>query len=140
LGKSDETLHPTMKFEKKYKFETWNNWNDIIHTSSLDFYTQFHFYPNYLLANFHTFSQIDFIANIRPDMKANVIKHNEPVEPDEEIGIGLFTDKVCGFELQFCYEDEMSDKEFILIYDDEPDEDEEDDFPVEVLPVEVAEA
>ena len=129
-----------MKFEKQYKFETWNEWNHIIHFSAKDFFEQFHFYPNYLLANHYTFSQIDFIANIRPDI--NVYETDEStgkdylMDKEKGIGIGTFTDKDCGFEIQFCYDDEMTDEDFNLIYDDEPDEDDE-TVPTENTPSEL---
>ena len=130
-----------MKFEKQYKFETWNEWDHIIHISAEDFFNQFHFYPNYLLGNQHTFSQIDFIANMRPDMdiyKVEELTGKEyVVEKEKQTGIGIFTDKQCGFEIQFCIEEELADKEFNLIYDDEPDEDDE-DVPIENTPSELA--
>jgi len=105
-----------MKFEKKYIFKTWNDWNHIIAFSVEDFSSHFHLYPNYLLANDYTLSQIDFIASIRPNINPKMI--------------GTFTSKEKGYEALFCIENMLLDKEFILVYDDESDE----DTPIEDIP------
>ena len=51
-------------------------------------------------------------------------------------GIGILIDKQYGFEIQFCIDEELADKEFNLIYDDEPDGDDE-DVPIENIPTEL---
>ena len=114
-----------MKFEKKYLFKTWNDWNHAIAFSSEDFYSQFHYYPNYLLANDYTLSQIDFIASIRPDISPNKI--------------GSFSNEEKGYDISFCIENELLNKEFTLVFDDEADKDAPivnlpKSYPVRVLP------
>jgi hypothetical protein len=131
-----------MKFEKKYKFETWNDWNDIISNSSQDFFNHFGCYPGILEANCHTFSQIDFICNINKEHGENVYEVDEKTGEKEylllsgkEVSVNIF--KCDNYEIAFAFDEKLEDKEFILTYDDEPDDD--DDIPVVDLPVEMAE-
>lgn len=137
----ESKLNTKMQFKKQYTFETWNGWNDTICHSSQDFFNVFGFYPNILEANRHTFSQIDFICNINKQHTEKIYKADEitgekdySLRKGEEVSIAAFyTDK---YQIEFAWDDDLKDKEFVLFYEDESDDDDE-DTPVETTPSEL---
>ena len=129
-----------MNFEKKYLFNNWNDWNHTIFESAEDFQEVYGYSPNILLANNYTFSQIDFIANINPDIGKDVSREDDvtgvkefALEIGEDFGISSFQSD--HHDIAFCLDHDLLDKEFILIYDDEPEDDdsEGDDVPIDEL-------
>ena len=122
-----------MEFSKKYEFVNWNDWDHCVAYSIKDFYRIYKLYPNILLANRHTHSQIEFITAIIEEKKNNL----HPVV-DESIGnyldsivsgndesgpITSFSDDNCDLVFAIATEPELNDKEFVLLYDDEPEDD-----------------
>jgi len=122
-----------MKFEKVYSIEDgkWTRWSNTIADAIKDFCSVYTFYPNILEANDHTFSQFDFLANINPVDRQRVIREEDilgirfKVLPDETENIYLncfdFSNKA---DIDFAVDHHLADKEFRLVYDDEPEWDE----------------
>ncbi len=122
-----------MKQEKKYTITLWEEWNKTISDAIDDFFQSFLNYPIIIQANEHTFSQFDFLINIKPgerDRVTHIDEHTNksmPIPEDEFIEITSFTCNNCN--LDFSLLEELSDKEFLLVYDSEPDwEDGNDDI------------
>lgn len=128
-----------MKFEKNYLLSTWNEWNHIIDASAKDFFADFGYHPHLLLANEFTFSQINFIANINHRVGEKVYKVDETtgekeylLDSGKEVIVNIF--KNGNVEIVFCYDFELQDREFTLIYDDEAEWDSENnDTPINNL-------
>jgi len=120
-----------MKLEKKYSIKEgeWTKWSDTLASSINDFYKTYTFYPNILEANDHTLSQFDFLTNVRPDERLRVSGKDDisgitklPAET-EEIKLNSFSFYDAA-DLDFAVDNQLADKEFRLIYDDEPEWDE----------------
>ena len=122
-----------MKFEKVYsiKKDEWMKWSDTIAAAIRDFCSVYTFYPNILEANDHTLSQFDFLTNINPVDRQRVIREADisgirfKVLPDETENILLnsfnFGKKA---DIEFAVDNHLAEKEFRLVYDDEPEWDE----------------
>ena len=132
-----------MKVEKIYliKEGEWTKWNHTLAEAINDFYRVYVFYPNILAANDYTFSQFDFLTNVRPDerqyvsCKDDITGLKKLPKENEEIKLSSFSyDEKA--DLDFAIDNQLADKEFRLVYDDDPDWDEpekpvycpEDDF------------
>ncbi|MEI8203314.1 MAG: hypothetical protein WCH34_09900 [Bacteroidota bacterium] len=114
-----------MQQQKKYTIVLWEQWNKTISDAIDDFYETFLNYPTIMEANSHTYSQFDFLINIIPDELGRVEHRDEltnqvlPISEDEYVEISSFSNKHCS--LDFAVFEEHEDREFLLIYDDEPD-------------------
>lgn len=104
-----------------------------------NFYNQYSQYPNIFEANSYTYSQIDFLTNVDSNERSKVKKINElsnisePPLGDDLIKLSSFQSNNCS--LDFAINEKLDDKEFMLIYDSEPDWDNETNIlnsPVEV--------
>lgn len=133
-----------MKHTKNYEILRWNDWDHIIARSIDDFFQTFSIYPNILLANKYTYSQIDFITTINPEKEKNanrivddkIGEYLESLMTDKNEGVGLtsFQKKLC--ELDFAVEKELKDKEFALVFDDNPEwGDDNDNLPITELDI-----
>src|SRR5690554_4455046 len=127
-----------MKIEKKYLINKWTDWNHTLSESIEDFYLNFSFHPNIIEANDHTYSQFDFLINEIPSEKQKVYKLNdltnkpEKLKDNEYIGISAF--ETMKASIDFAIDIKLKDKEFRLIYDSDPDWENDDvinDLPVE---------
>lgn len=114
-----------MKFSKTYTLSKWTEWHKQINESISEFYGLFSFYPNILEANRHTHSQIDFVTNINPEERKKLLQKNsmtgEILKPKEgeEVGISAFI--VVNCELDFAVDEKLEDREIRLVYDSDPD-------------------
>ena len=117
-----------MKFEKIYliKKGEWTKWSDTIANAIENFYSVYSYYPNILEANDHTFSQFDFLVNVKPDERQRVADLDDVTGikrlPDETENILLksfdFHDDA---DIDFAVDNQLTDRKFRLIYDDEPE-------------------
>lgn len=114
-----------MKFEKQYTMKQWTEWNLFLEYSIDDFFQSFSFHPNILEANEHTHSQIDFLTNVLPGEKDNLYRLDEltgnilkPL-PDEDVGVSGFNSSACS--LDFAVDNNLNDREFRLVYDSDPE-------------------
>ena len=120
-----------MKVEKLYliKEGKWTKWSDILADAIDNFYTTHSLYPNILQANDYTFSQFDFLVNIMPDEKQKVVREDDVTGtmelPDKTEDIYLKSFDYCDLaDIDFAVDNLLADKEFKLVYDDEPEWDE----------------
>ncbi len=130
-----------MECSKKYEFTRWNEWDHCISDSIQDFYQVFRIYPNVLLANTHTHTQIDFITTYDESKKNNahhIVDENIDryldaiANSDEEVYLTGYSNDNCHLVFAIATEPELADKEFVLLFDDEPDgDDDEDNLPIE---------
>ena len=125
-----------MKFQKVYSIKEgeWTRWSDTIADAIRDFCSVYTFYPNILEANDHTFSQFDFLVNIMPNERQRVVCTDDVTGttklPDEIENILLRSFDFCDeADIDFAVDNQLADKKFRLIYDDEPEWDEQ-EIPV----------
>jgi len=121
-----------MKFEKLYSIKNgeWTRWSNTIADAIRDFYTVYSFYPNILEANDHTFSQFDFLANVVPNERQCVTTTDDVTGTtklaDETDDIYLSSFDFCDeADIDFAVDHHLPDKKFRLVYDDEPEWDEQ---------------
>jgi hypothetical protein len=116
-----------MKLEKLYLIEKWVDWNRLISDAIHDFFSSFSYYPNILEANEHTFSQFDFLVNEMPDEKQNAQRMDDgktsKADENEYISLSSFENSCASVD--FAVDNQLKDKEFRLVYDDEADWDEQ---------------
>ena len=114
-----------MLFRNKYTVSRWTDWSHQLSDSIDNFYNQYSKYPNIFEANSYTYSQIDFLTNVDSNERSKVIKKNElsnisePPSGDDLIKLSSFLSNNCS--LDFAINEKLDDKEFMLIYDSEPD-------------------
>lgn len=108
-----------MYLQKQYSFDSWSEWGKTIRDSMRDFFDEFKIYPEYLIANSYTFSQIDFVA--KHDLDPHMIPEN-PENRNNPVGGIKFSDK----EITFGVEERIEDKCFLLLFTDELDDEDDD--------------
>ena len=114
---------------KKYEVKKWTDWHNVISSSTDNFYDIYGLYPNILIANNHTYSQIYFMINIIPNAKKSVFHIDDqtqehiPVHDDEQIEINGYEAE--NYALTFAVDNEIADKSFTLMFDDNPDWDDD---------------
>lgn len=125
----------------KYIFTTWSNWDDILKDALENFYSSNLGYPNIMLSNEYSYSQIDYITNLDENKreKAQLIMDDDPnillsIISSEESNICLTSFSFKGNDIDFAIENKLKDKEFILVKDDFSDW----DFEDEICPIESA--
>lgn len=128
-----------MRKMNKYIFTTWSNWDDILKDALENFYSSNLGYPNIMLSNEYSYSQIDYITNLDENKreKAQLIMDDDPnillsIISSEESNICLTSFSFKGNDIDFAIENKLKDKEFILVKDDFPDW----DFEDEICPIE----
>ena len=120
-----------MIMKKTFSLGLWSAWDDAIAGAAELFRNLFSVYPNVLLANDVTLRRIDMIAE-----KAQLKNENgEKAKSGMYCRVGGFVTE--GFELTFGVDKTLSDGNFSLIYDSDPDDDgepipEEDTDAVEI--------
>ena len=117
-----------MEIEKIYSIKEgeWTKWADTLADAIMDFHNAYTYYPNILEANDHTFSQFNFLTNVVPGERQYCTYKNDITGkkrlPDETEYIRLCCFRLYGADdLDFAVDNELADKEFRLVYDDEPD-------------------
>jgi len=114
-----------MRFEKSYSLAKWTEWNSSLAKTIDDFYATYSFYPNILEANRYTFSQFDFLINMIPGEKQKLYRMdeltNKRIEPQEMEEVSIFSYKSDFGSVEFAIDEDLGDKEFLLIYDSDPD-------------------
>ena len=114
-----------MKFEKKYQINGWVNWNSMLSDSIDDFKATYSLNPNILEANRYTYSQIDFLINVIPGEKQKLHRTdeltNKRIEPKEIEEVSIFLYESDFYSVEFAIDEKLSDKEFRLIYDSDPE-------------------
>jgi hypothetical protein len=96
-------------------------WDDIIDEKVKRFYQLYRVYPNILLACAATFDNIDNCLKQHPD---NLV-FSDSGEPPPFEGLSTFT--ATDYELEFCLDTDQKEHNFILVYDEAPDFDGEEE-------------
>ncbi|MCB1179901.1 MAG: hypothetical protein KDK36_20155 [Leptospiraceae bacterium] len=101
---------------KWYQFQIWKDWKKEIENASVDFHREFKIFPNIILVCKSTYSKIIYFIN----STENVILSTKEKKRQEGsfIPIGIFESR--NFALEFCVDDSIEKKGFLLIYDSEP--------------------
>lgn len=114
-----------MKTEKKYLIDKWTDWSHTLSEAIENFYLNFSLYPNILEANNHTYTQFDFLINEIPSEKQKVYKLNDLTnkiqKPEDKEYIGISGFQTIKASVDFAINNKLTDKEFQLIYDSDPD-------------------
>ena len=119
-----------MYLRKKYKMRMWSNFDKYIFGASDKFYERFEICPNIIAFNKHTYEQICFVISVSPKRKGLVEDNG-----DEIVEVCGFEDEDYKLECAIC--DDLKDKEFELVYEDESDDDDDEtddvkpDLPIE---------
>jgi hypothetical protein len=107
---------------KEHKLNKWHDWNKEILSAADDFEEEYGYKPNYLAANEHTLSQINFIVSYS-DQRSGLEFDDPDIEEVMLLGI-----KTKDNTIEFCYNEELKEKEYELFFTDEDfDCDDEDD-------------
>jgi len=106
----------------------FTKWDDTIHFFVLKFYKMYNVYPNLLLASDYTYQKIDLYAQMHPEriMDPDGVMTIEASDC-EYTGISDFS--AVDYSLEFCFDNEITEGNFLLVFDEEPD------FSGEPLPV-----
>ena len=123
-----------MFFKKEYPINEWTKWNSIVFDAIHNFHNTFSVKPNIMQANEHTYSQFDFLTNVTPGEKQNLISEEKSgqISEDEDVSLVGYICKLT--DIDFAIDNQLQDKTFCLVYDDEAEWDEpetQDDFPVD---------
>jgi len=119
-----------MKIDKTYSIKEgkWTKWSSALADAIKDFYSTNTLYPNILEANEYTFSQFDFLTNIMPDERQNVVIEDSLAGTrslpncSEKILLSGYNNNDA--DIDFAVDNQLADKEFRLVYDDDPEWDE----------------
>ena len=111
-----------MVITKSYAIDKWTKWSDAVYEAGYHFYEENDVYPNVLIMNSHTDSQINYLVNIMPGEKKFVHdslgEDSVPVDENMEVQIEFF--KTSHFTLTCAISEDMPDKIFDLMYDPDP--------------------
>jgi len=105
-------------YKKKFQFTNIEHWNHELYTAALAFYDRFSIYPNVLISNPFTQSQIDRIAE-EEDENHIINSAGETPAEGETARISTFCTE--DFEIDFCYDMKLKHPDFLLVFDEEYD-------------------
>jgi len=109
-----------MYLERNYKMRNWYGFDDHIFNAAKRFYAKHGIFPNTVVFNEHTYQQVCFLTSVSPKRACLVDDEGE-----DFIEIGIF--KYIDCALQCAISEELNDKEFLLVFNDEPDDDDDSD-------------
>ena len=109
-----------MAYKRQYIFGKASNWDSEISDAVDDFKHVLEMNPNILMANSHTFSRLDVLANTRSE---NIVHKSTGERAKEGKFVGISAFVYSDGELEFCIGDHINDNEYLLIYDDNPEDD-----------------
>ncbi|HNM02772.1 MAG TPA: hypothetical protein PKK05_07655 [Leptospiraceae bacterium] len=113
-----EEIQYSVVFKKKFRFKDFLLWDKEVHEAAEEFKKEFSLYPVLLAAAPQTLSRIDMIVNFGSrDRIKNT--ENSSLEKGEFAQLGGFSSD--NFELDFAADSELEDREFLLIFDSDPD-------------------
>ena len=118
-------------FLLEWEFFKWTKWQQSISEAVEEYILEYGVYPNVLIANSHTLSQINFLINNIPGGKKEVYRRDEktykkiPVDETEEIELAALENE--NYTIHFAFNEKIKDKDFMLFYKDHPDIDDDDD-------------
>lgn len=102
-------------------------WDDTIHEHTVKFHNRYSIYPNIMQAGKETWKQIDHYANMFHPERIEWDDENSPeemaetdAEPEDEEIKSLSGFATLDYSLEFCIEESVKEKYFILLYDGNP--------------------
>lgn len=102
-------------FRKNYSLKSFKGWDHQLNKSVLEFKNTFGVFPNVMLANEVTYKRVDISAD-----KTKILgEKGNKVCPYEYVRLGGFGSE--DYELDFCLDNRLEDKAFILILDNDPE-------------------
>ena len=108
-----------MIVKRTFFLNEWINWDHDLHQAVIIFRKNFPFYPNIMLASELTYAKINMIASQYPE---NIEEDNgSRTEKGTFIQLTSFTDYRGTYELDFCIDNKLAEKEIVLIFDSDPD-------------------
>ena len=113
LNKLSEQIPSIIR--RTYRFKSWKHWDDELHEAVMEFYSTFSIFPEILFANTRTLAWIDMAAN-RAKVEG---PDGQTTKPSQSVKITEFNGP--GYCISFCLKDDLKDREFILIWDSDPD-------------------
>jgi len=119
-----------MIFKKIYSIKDgeWTKWIETITEAVDDFYIVYKLFPNFLEANEHTFSQFDFLVDVMPNKRQCVVCEDNLTGSkwllNEKDDVYLSSFHYRDIDVCFCFDNQLPDKKFMLVYNDEPEWDE----------------
>ena len=98
----------------------FSKWDDTINLYAEKFHEQFNVYPNILLACDLTYRKIDLYAQMHPDrlIDPDGIESMETSDVPYQ-GISCFT--ADDYELECCFDYDLPEGSFTLVFDETPD-------------------
>lgn len=110
-----------LKHQQAYRIEEWTDWKNQIDQSVKVFQATHSVYPNILQCNEHTASQFDHLVNMVAGEREKVShsKTGKPPKDGEDISLDAFMGE--GYLLTFALDEELPDQVFRLVYDDNPE-------------------
>lgn len=101
-------------FRKNYSFDSFKGWDHQLNRSVFDFKNTFSVFPNSMLANEVTYKRIDISA----DKNKILGEKGDKVDSYEYVRLGGFGSEE--YELDFCLDNRLEDKAFILSLGSDP--------------------
>jgi len=106
-----------------FVFEYFGFWDDELFEAAVGFRKRFGVYPNLMSAGLKVFLEIDEMARCNPQNLVN--EQGRHPDPGEKIALSAFSAE--GFELLFTLNEMTPYPGFLLIFDEEPDFDGEEE-------------
>ncbi len=104
-------------------------WDDTIHAHAVKFHDRYSIYPNIMQAGKETWKEIDHYANLfhpgriewddLAGLEPEEMEETDAESEEEEIK-SLSGFATLDYSLEFCIEESVKDKYFILLYDGNP--------------------
>lgn len=105
-----------------YRIGRWEAWHEAVDEAAGLFLVDAGTWPNLFVANSHTHSQIDFMASVVPAARAHVFRRDAAtgeLTPNLAPEVQIENFQGDGFFLHFAVDEDLADREFLLM--DEPD-------------------
>jgi len=115
-----------MIYRKTFRIESWKDWDHCIDMACKEFHILVGIFPNIFRANRVTLQRIDIVASKE---KITHMLDGAKCGKYQCVNIGGFVGN--GYDLDFCVDDCLRDKEFSLLYDAHPDGDDGEPIPKE---------
>ena len=107
-----------MTKKKQFLFFNYENWDDELYDAILNFINEFNIDPNIMLSSESTYQKIESIIKNSIVMRKNVFyekQGNHEKETKFELSGFKYDDK----NIEFCLDNSLKENSFSLIYDDD---------------------
>jgi hypothetical protein len=115
-----DAMEKDTRLKLKGKITDYAVWDDTIDLHVEKFFKKHNVYPNILLANEFTYRRIDMFAQMHPERLIEV-EGNETFETSNMSYNGISEFSTASYSLECCFDYELTDDSFLLIFDEAPD-------------------